>query len=185
MKIKLPNVRPAFPELWEATQVNGQGDYKFRSAFLMPKERKDLMAEIEAAILKVATDKWGAKAEGIIKSIRGNNMRFNFRDGDDKPDYDGYAGCMYISASNKARPLVIDRDRTPLTAQDGRPYSGCYVNATIDIFAYDNNGKGISATLLGVQFLRDGDAFTGGGVASVDDFDDLSEGADAETEDFL
>ncbi|MDC9591893.1 DUF2815 family protein, partial [Xenorhabdus sp. XENO-10] len=124
------------------------------------------------------------KAEGIIKSIRGNNMRFNFRDGDDKSDYDGYAGCMFISASNKARPLVIDRDRTPLTAQDGRPYSGCYVNATISIFAYENNGKGISASLSGVQFLRDGDAFAGGGVASVDDFDDISEGADAEADVF-
>ncbi|MGJ0626521.1 ssDNA-binding protein, partial [Xenorhabdus bovienii] len=82
----------------------------------------------------------------------------------------------------KGRPLVIDCDRTPLTAQDGRPYSGCYVNATISIFAYDKKGKGIGASLGGVQFLRDGDAFAGGGVASVDDFDDLSEGADAEAE---
>ncbi|CDG95801.1 putative protein p50 [Xenorhabdus bovienii str. puntauvense] len=182
MKIKLLNVRLAFPDLFEATQVNGQGDYKFRSTFLISKERKDIIEMIENAIKKVATDKWGAKAEGIIKSIRGNNMRFNFRDGDDKSDYDGYAGCMFISASNKARPLVIDRGRSPLTAQDGKPYSGCYVNATINIFAYDNNGKGISASLGGVQFWRDGDAFAGGGVATLDDFDDLSEGADAEAE---
>ncbi|MEQ1975021.1 DUF2815 family protein [Xenorhabdus sp. SGI240] len=185
MKIKLPIVRLAFPDLYEATQVNGQGDFKFRSTFLIDKERqKELINQIEAAIKKVATEKWGAKAESILKSIRGNNMRFNFRDGDDKPDYDGYPGCMYISASNKSRPLVIDRDRTPLTAQDGRPYSGCYVNATINIFAYDNNGKGISASLAGVQFFRDGDAFAGGGVASVDDFDDISEGADAEADIF-
>jgi hypothetical protein len=180
MKIFLKKVRLAFPELFEATQVNGQGDFKFRSTFLIDKSRKELIAEIEAAILKVATAKWGAKAEGIIKSIRGNNMRFNFRDGDDKPDYDGFPGNMFIAASNKSRPLVIDNDRTPLTAQDGKPYSGCYVNATISIFAYDNNGKGISASLGGVQFYRDGDAFSGGGVASVDDFDDISEGADAD-----
>jgi hypothetical protein len=31
----------------------------------------------------------------------------------------------------------------------------------------------------GVQFFKDGDAFSGGGVASPDDFDDISEGADA------
>ena len=36
-----------------------------------------------------------------------------------------------------------------------------------------------NATLGGVQFLRDGDAFAGGGVAAPDDFDDISEGADA------
>ncbi|EOA7521129.1 ssDNA-binding protein, partial [Escherichia coli] len=41
-------------------------------------------------------------------------------------------------------------------------------------------GKRINASLGGVQFLRDGDAFAGGGVASADDFDDISEGADAE-----
>ncbi|MDE9571706.1 ssDNA-binding protein, partial [Xenorhabdus bovienii] len=52
------------------------------------------------------------------------------------------------------------------------------------IFAYDNNGKGISASLGGVQFYRDGDAFAGGGVASVDEFDDLSEGADVDADVF-
>lgn len=46
----------------------------------------------------------------------------------------------------------------------------------------DNNfGKRINASLGGVQFYRDGDAFAGGGVASEDDFDDVSEGADAES----
>lgn len=181
MKVKLTNVRLAFPELFEATQVNGQGDFKFRATFLIDKKRKDLIDAIEQAIKKVATDKWGAKAESVLKSIRGNSMRFNFRDGDEKAEYDGYADHMYIGASNKARPLVIDRDRSPLTAQDGRPYSGCYVNATIALFAYDNQGKGISASLGGVQFYRDGDAFAGGGVASEDDFDDLSVGEEEES----
>uniref|UniRef100_UPI0025B91E9B ssDNA-binding protein n=1 Tax=Candidatus Symbiopectobacterium sp. TaxID=2816440 RepID=UPI0025B91E9B len=81
----------------------------------------------------------------------------------------------------KARPLVIDRDRSALTAADGKPYAGCYVNATIDIWAMDNNfGKRINASLGGVQFLCDGDAFAGGGVATPDDFENMSEGADAE-----
>ncbi|WP_432693053.1 DUF2815 family protein [Morganella morganii] len=181
MKVKLTNARLAFPELFEATQVNGQGDFKFRATFLIDKKRKDLIDAIEQVIKKVATDKWGAKAESVLKSIRGNSMRFNFRDGDEKAEYDGYADHMYIGASNKARPLVIDRDRSPLTAQDGRPYSGCYVNATITLFAYDNQGKGISASLGGVQFYRDGDAFAGGGVASEDDFDDLSVGEEEES----
>lgn len=115
MKVKLSNVRLAFPDLFEATQVNGQGDYKFRATFLIPKNRTDLIEAIESAIKQVATAKWGAKADAVLKSIRGNSMRFNFRDGDEKIEYDGYADHMYIGASNKARPLVIDRDRwTPL-----------------------------------------------------------------------
>lgn len=179
MKIKLNNVRLAFPDLFEPKQFDGAGDFKFSATFLIPKSHP-VNKEIEAAILKVATDKWGAKAPSIINSIRGNNQRFGYRDGSEKPEYDGYEGNMFIRASNKARPLVLDLDKSPLTATDGRPYSGCYVNATITIYAYDNKGKGISASLGGVQFYKDGDAFAGGGVASPDDFDEISEGADAD-----
>ncbi|HGJ5854280.1 DUF2815 family protein [Arsenophonus nasoniae] len=174
MKIKLNNVRLAFPELFEPTQVSGQGAFKYRANFLIAKNRTDLIEEINTGIKAVIKEKWGAKeVEKIYNSICHSNNRFCFRDGDNK-EYDGYAGNMYITASNKDRPLVIDVNRTPLTAQDGRPYSGCYVNATIEFYAYDNNGKGVSASLRGVQFFRDGDAFSGGSVASVDEFDDLS-----------
>ncbi|ADZ41834.1 TPA: DUF2815 family protein [Yersinia enterocolitica] len=180
MKVKLANVRLAFPDLFEATQVNGQGDHKFRATFLLTPDHP-ANKDIEAAIKKVAADKWGTKAEAVLKTIVGNPMRYNYRSGDEKAEYDGYPGNMYIAASNKARPLVLDRDKSPLTAADGRPYSGCFVNATITIFAYDNQGKGISASLGGVQFFKDGDAFAGGGIASEDDFDEITEGADAES----
>ena len=62
----------------------------------------------------------------------------------------------------------------------GRPYAGCYVNAVLEFWAQDNKfGKRVNATLMGVQFFRDGDAFSGGGAASDDDFDDVTSGADA------
>ncbi|CAB3745636.1 DUF2815 family protein [Bacteriophage APSE-7] len=180
MKIKLNNVRLAFPELFEPTQVSGQGAFKYRGNFLIPKSRTDLIDEIKTGIKEVIKEKWGAKeVEKIYNSICHSNNRFCLRDGDSK-EYDGYAGNLYLSASNKSRPLVIDRNTSPLTAQDGRPYSGCYVNATIEFYGYDNNGKGVSASLRGVQFFRDGDAFTGGGVASVEEFDDLSMAAEEE-----
>lgn len=86
---------------------------------------------------------------------------------------------MSIRASNKVRVPVLGADKAPLAESDGVVYAGCYVNAIIDFFAYENSGAGISASLRGVQFVRDGDAFAGGGVASEDDFDDVSEGADA------
>lgn len=182
MKLKLNNVRLAFAQaLFDAEDYQGNGNFKFSATFLIAKNRKDLIQEIEAAIKQVATAKWGAKADSILKSIRGNNNKFCFRDGDEHPDYEGYDGHMSIKASNKARPLVIDTDCTPLAAADGKPYSGCYVNATITFFAYDKKGnKGISASLGGVQFLRDGDAFGGGAPASEDDFEDLTVGANAE-----
>jgi hypothetical protein len=96
------------------------------------------------------------------------------RDGDEV-EYDGYAGHMTLKASTKKRPLVVNKDKTPLTEQDGVVYSGCYVNGIIDLWAQNNQfGKRINATLLGVQFASDGEAFSSGGSsASVDDFDDL------------
>ena len=47
--------------------------------------------------------------------------------------------------------------------------------AKVEIWAQNNKyGKGIRAELRGVQFYRDGDAFTAGGVAKADEFEDLS-----------
>ena len=93
---------------------------------------------------------------------------------------EGYPNNHYIKARNKVRPLVIDKDRTKILDEStGRPYGGCYVNANIEIYAQDNGfGKRINASLKGVQFFRDGDAFSGGAPASEDDFDDLSDTGD-------
>jgi hypothetical protein len=86
-----------------------------------------------------------------------------------------------VSSRNKVRPLVLDRDKSPLTQSDGRPYAGCYVNGSIELWCQDNAyGKRINATLRGVQFYKDGEAFAGGGSATADEFDDL--GVDEEEE---
>ncbi len=174
--LKLKNVRLSFPDLFVPRPFKAGDVPKFKATFLIAKDDPQIK-EIEAAIKAVAEAKWGKKADAILKSIRNNPNKFCFQDGDTK-EYDGYAGCMALSANNKARPLVIDRDKSPLTQEDGKPYAGCYVAATLELFAYDNSGNGISASLGGVQFYRDGDNFAGGKPANVDDFDDLSEGAE-------
>lgn len=171
MKLQLKNVRLSFPDLFEARAFKAGDEPKYKAAFLIPKDSPQI-AEIEKAILAAATEKWGAKAAGIIKNIRNNPNKFNFQDGDSK-EYDGYAGMMAFTASSKSRPLILDRDKTPLGTADGKPYAGCYVNASVDVFGYENSGNGLSATLKGVQFVKDGDAFGGGAPASPDEFDDL------------
>ncbi len=69
--------------------------------------------------------------------------------------------CISVPAAAPARPLVLDKDaKTHLYATDGKPYAGCYVNASIDIWAQDSQyGKRVNAGLRGVQFIRDGDKF--------------------------
>lgn len=179
MKLLINDARLAFPQLFEAQSINGEGEPAFSCALLLPKKHAQL-AEIDDAIEAVAREKWGAKTDDILAKMKASG-KTALHNGDLKSEYDGFAGMLYINARNKTRPTVVDRDRTPLGKADGKPYSGCYVNASIELWAQDNKyGKHINASLRGVQFLRDGDAFAGGGAASEDEFENLSEGADAD-----
>lgn len=179
MKLKLSNVRLAFPALFEAKTVNGEGKPAFSAVFLIEADSPQIKA-INQAIEAVAKDKWGAKADAYLKQMRAAD-KLCLHDGDLKSAYDGFAGMLFISARSATRPLVLDADKTPLTEKDGKPYAGCYVNASIELWPQDNNyGKRVNASLRGVQFARDGDAFAGSAPASEDEFDDVSEGADAE-----
>jgi hypothetical protein len=173
MKIKLNAVRLSFPQLFEAKTVNGEGKPAFSAAFLIsPKDPQ--IAMINTAISTVAAEKWGAKADAILKTIRAADKTC-LHSGDLKSNYDGFEGMMYISARNPLKPSVVDTNRSPLVAEDGRPYAGCYVNAVLELWTQDNNyGKRVNATLMGVQFYKDGESFVGGGVADADDFDDLT-----------
>lgn len=178
MKVKLANVRLAFPALFEAKTVNGEGDPKFGASLLIEPSDKPNIAAINKAIETVATEKWGAKAAGHLALMRKTD-KVALHDGDLKAQYAGFAGMLYVSANSSARPLVLDKDKSPLVAADGRPYGGCYVNATVELWAQDNKyGKRVNAQLLGVQFFGDGDSFGGGAVGSADDFDDLAVGSD-------
>lgn len=174
-KIKISDVRLSFPDLFKATQYQGEGTFNYRASFLVtPGSQADKI--IRGAIKAAADEKWLKKAAGVTTGLEGNPNKYCYANGDTK-DYDGYAGNWVLSANrnqDKGRPVLIDRDKTPLTAEDGRPYAGCYVNASVEIWAQDNGfGKGIRCTLLGVQFVKDGDAFGGGAAPSADDFEEI------------
>ena len=176
MKVNLKKVRIAFPALFEAKTVNGEGEPRFSAAFVIDPSSENAKA-LAAALKETAVAKWGAKAEGILSELK-KKGRVCYVEGPKTNGngevYDGFEDMHSLNASNKARPLVLDRDKSPLTAADGRPYGGCYVNAVVELWAQDNNfGKRINATLKGVQFDKDGDAFGGGAPASPDDFEDL------------
>jgi hypothetical protein len=176
MKIRIQNVRLAFPNLFEATTVAGEGKPAFSASFLIDPNDPQVK-EINAAIEQVAKDKWGAKADVQLKAMRAAD-KTALHDGDLKAQYAGFENMLYISARNAVRPTVLNRDKSPVTESDGIIYAGCYVNAVLELWAQDNNyGKRVNASLAGVQFNRDGDAFAGGQSASEDDFEDLEEGA--------
>ena len=180
MELKLDNVRIAFATLYEARKVDEKSDPAFSGSFLIPK-KSPLVKKVNAAIDLAAKDKWQDKAPGVLKALRASD-KVCLQDGDTKSEYEGFADHFFVSARSKGRPIVLNRDKSPLTKEDGKPYSGCFVNVVLDIWAQEHpkHGKRVNAALKGVQFVRDGDSFGGGTPASPDAFDDLGDGADAD-----
>lgn len=164
----LKNVRLSFPSLFKKAEFDGVAT-KFEATLLLDKdEDSDQIAKINAAIEAFLDEKFGkGKAPKSIK-------RTVFVDGDTK-DYDGYANQMAFKGSSNKRPTVIDRDKTPLAEDDGKPYAGCYVNAVVSLWYSDHpkGGKQVLGNLAGVQFVKDGESFGDGPADCTDDFDAL------------
>jgi hypothetical protein len=180
-RILLKNVRLAFPNLFEPTTVAGEGKLRYSATLLIPADHPQI-EEIKAAQLAIATAKWAGKAATIVKGLDKQD-KLALHDGDTKSKYDGFPGNFFISAAaqENAAPTVIDRDRSPLSARSGRPYAGCFVNASIELWAQDNSyGQRVNAQLRGIQFYQDGDSFSAGRPADADEFEEATEGAGAD-----
>jgi hypothetical protein len=180
-RILLKDARLAFPNLFEPTTVNGEGKPRYSATLIIPADHPQL-EEIKKKIDAVAKEKWREKAPALLSGLY-KTGKVALHDGDEKAQYDGFPGNMFITAAaqENAAPTVIDRDRTPLSQRSGRPYAGCFVNASLELWVQDNAyGKRVNCTLRGVQFYRDGDSFSAGRPAESDEFEDVSAGADAE-----
>ena len=178
--ITLKNVRLSFPQIWTAKAFNEGQTAKFSANFLLDKDRdKDQIADLKKAIKQAVTVHFNGQTP--------TGLDVFLRDGEDKA-YDGYENAMYVSASGKNRPTIIDRDRTPLVEEDGKPYAGAYVNAAISIWIMDNRwGKRVACNLVAIQFVKDGETFGSGAVKADELFDDISSESaeDAADDDFL
>jgi hypothetical protein len=174
MAVRLNNVRLAFPALWEPKAFAGnEGAAKFGASLLIKKTDKAQVDKVKQVMMEVAHAKWNDKAKSILELLMSQG-RTCLRDGDQKSEYDGFDGCVYLSTSAAAKPLIIGQDKQPLEQSSGLPYAGSFVNASVEIWAQDNKfGKRINATLRGVQFAGHGDAFSGSAPASTDEFDAL------------
>lgn len=162
-KLMLKNVRLSFPSLFEHAEYRGDSLGKYECTFLIDKESPQL-ADVQAAIKKVGSDVLGKEW---------SKAKLCLQDGATK-DYDGYENCFALKATTKKRPIIINKDKSAITADDDVVYAGCYVNASISIYAFQNTyGKFVQAQLNAVQFSKDGDRFGGGDDFSIDEFESL------------
>lgn len=189
--VMLKDVRGAYLYLFEpAPPFGGNNDEKLHykgTWIIVPNSEND--KALVAAIKEAAKERWPNAYEGIVKKLVNDGELPYHRSeylGPDGTPRPGFEGSYRLTTKSTSRPVVIDRDRTPLAESDGRPYSGCYCNVLVSIKADEFKGKKyVSARLRAVQFVRDGDALSGGTAVSAEVFPDLGvteSGASSQTE---
>jgi len=168
-KIKLKNVRLSFPSLFQTSMFGDDDTGKYEATFILDKvEHAEVIEQIQKQITAHKKD---------LKAATLGADRICLKDGDEqeRPEFEGK---MTIKANTKKRPLVIDRDKSPIVEGDNKVYGGCYVNAIISLWAQNNKyGKRVNGQLDGVQFNQDGEPF-GDGAIAVDAFDAFGDDTD-------
>lgn len=174
-EILLSNVRLSyFYGFKPYTGDDGKGSYTAHSIFGTTHPQ---VAAIQALIRKVAVEQWKDKADAVLQQLKAQDKLCIHRGDISKPGKDGYAGMLFISANNKTRPRILATidgvNQDVDESSEYAPYSGCWANVRIRIWAQDNPkwGKRINAELRGVQFKRhDQRLGGGGGAAALDEF---------------
>lgn len=170
-KVVTGKVRFSFCHLFEAQEPQGGGDPKYSVTLLIPKSDTATMAKIQQA-MQEARDNFCAKNGASALPAKPTHT---LHDGDGlRPGGEPFGpeckGCYVVTVSSKQKPVVVDAFGNAVT-DPAEVYSGCYGRASINFFAYNRSGKkGLSAGLLAVQKLCDGEPF--GTVGSADDFND-------------
>lgn len=188
--LMLNDVRCSFLVLDEPEDYQDNKQFRWSATALIPYE-SPLKAQIDAAMQEIAKEKWEKKWQSAYENAIADPKACCLIDGKRK-EYDGYQGHWALTAhrpKDKGRPLVLDNDKSPIykpnnevyEGKAGRIYSGCFVNMQVEFWAQDNkNGKALRATLLGIQRVRNGDAFGGGVAPNADSFGEIADGADAD-----
>lgn len=178
--LQLKNVRLSFPAVFKP-QAFGDGNPAYGAKLIVDPKSANVEA-IRKAIEAEAKAKWGEKAKAVLDMIQEDKnsawVEGPYRNKKSGDVWDGFEGNYFLSTRNeKLRPTALDRNKQPVTEADNVIYGGCYVDASVDIYAFDSPkwGRRINATLRGVRFVRDGDAFGGSSAASADEFEDLDD----------
>ena len=173
-KVVIP-CRISFANIWEPKSINGSEE-KYSVSCIIPKADKKTLAKIEKAVE-------AAKQAGKEKKWSGKippNLKLPLRDGDiDRPDDEAYANAMFINATSKDAPQIVDRKVDPiLDPMDCG--SGDYCNVSVNFYAFNANGnRGVAAGLGNIQLIKHGERLAGKASASSD-FTEVEDDADIE-----
>lgn len=181
-KVVTGKVRFSFCHIFEPQEPQGGGDPKYSVTLLIPKSDTATLGKIKEAIAEARENFCKRNGANALPAKPNHTLH----DGDGVRDSgDPYGpeckGCYVITVSSKQKPVIVDSFRNPVT-DPAEVYSGCYGRASINFYGYSQAGKkGVSAGLLSIQKLHDGEPF--GTVGSADDFADGYSDPDAGADD--
>ena len=173
-RIKAGKVRFSFCNIWEPKEPSGGGDPKYSVTLLIPKSDTETLGRIKDAMKEARDNFCKRHGENALPAQPSHTLH----DGDGtRPGGEPFGpeckGCYVITVSSKQKPVIVDNSKPkpqPIT-DPAEVYSGCYGRALMNFYGYNRGTKkGISAGLLGIQKLHNGEPF--GTVGSADDFDD-------------
>jgi hypothetical protein len=188
-KLKTPRFRVSFPQVWEKKSFNGSNPRYSVVGLFYPKDftekEKAQWAAIRAELNKACLEFF----KKDLKTMRGvNGFKYPLHRGDEKT-YQGYGNpeMIYFSMANSMHgPEILDKKGNRITQENSEEfYPGCWARATVNVFAFDNIGKGVSIGLGNLQKLGDADRFDGFTSAEDDFGDDPVEGFDDNDDDDL
>ena len=166
-KVVIP-CRISFANIWEPKSINGSEE-KYSVSCLIPKSDKATLAKIQKAVDVAKEDAKGKKWNGKIPP----NLKLPLRDGDiDRPDDENYAGHMFLNATSKEAPQIVDR-KIQLILDPMECGSGDYCNVSVNFYGFNANGnRGVAAGLGNIQKVKDGERLAGKATAASD-FDEI------------
>lgn len=162
MAITTGKVRASYVNIFQPRIPENGGEPKYSVTLLIPKTDTQTINAIFAEIEK-------AKLEGAQKVFNGSippMCKVPIYDGDGvrpssgEPFGEECRGHMVMTAAAKLKPSIVGLDMNEII-NPAEVYSGCYIRANINFFAYSSNGnKGIGCGLNAVQKIEDGEPLT-------------------------
>ena len=174
--VRLARVSLSKPHVWKDTEIDaatGKQKGKYHADLILAPNHPQLEA-FTALMREAVAKKFGADATAALEQIE-TQGELCLQQGDvtraGEPDY---TDKLYIRAASVDQPTIVVTERgvnianrgTPVVLTQSHPlwpYPGCYANVHLTIFAYSHpkGRNGVSAQLMGVQFLRRGERLMG------------------------
>ena len=188
--IIISGARCSYPHLMKPTKPRGKENdlsvvAKYQITGILC-ESDPQWGEFQIYYTEVARKEWGDAADAMLQALAKNQrcwgwgrevidmkatppgVRKGYRDEDTTP---AVGSKVYVHGKNEERPVIIDpKTGAQIDATKQMAYQaaaqlikpGCLVDLQLRLWAYSNENKGISSTIVAVRFAGAGEPLGGG-----------------------